>query len=38
LRMAIFVCAILTVLCGIGPVSEWILDLVNGAIDSLMYE
>ena len=38
LRMAIFVCALLTVLCGIGPVSEWLLDTVSSAIDSLMYE
>jgi len=38
LRMAIFACALLTVLCGIGPVSEWLLDLVNGAIDSLMHQ
>lgn len=38
LRMAIFACALLTVLCGIGPVSEWLLDTVSSAIDSLMYE
>ena len=38
LRMAIFACAILTLLCGVGPVSEWLLDLVNGAIDSFMHQ
>ena len=38
LRMAIFACALLTILCGIGPVSEWLLDTVSSAIDSLMYE
>lgn len=38
LRMAIFACALLTVLCGIGPVSERLLDTVSSAIDSLMYE
>ena len=38
LRLAIFACALLTVLCGIGPVSEWLLDTVSSAIDSLMYE
>ena len=38
LRMAIFACALLTVLCGIGPLSEWLLDTVSSAIDSLMYE
>lgn len=38
LRMAIFACALLTVLCGIGPVSEWLLDTVSSAIDSLVFE
>ena len=38
LRLAILSCAILTLLCGVGPVSEWLLDLVNGAIDSFMYQ
>ena len=38
LRMTIFACALLTVLCGIGPLSEWLLDTVSSAIDSLMYE
>ena len=38
LRMAIFACALLTVLCGIGPVSEWLLDTVSSAMDSLIYE
>lgn len=38
LRMAIFTCALLTVMCGIGPVSEWLLDTVSSAIDSLIYE
>jgi hypothetical protein len=28
----------LTVLCGVGPMSEWLLDLVNGAIDSFMHQ
>ena len=32
LRMAIFACALLTVLCGVGPVSEWLLDMVSTAI------
>ncbi|MFL2979713.1 MAG: NADH-quinone oxidoreductase subunit N [Candidatus Thalassarchaeaceae archaeon] len=38
LRMAIFTCALLTLMCGIGPVSEWLLDTVSSAIDSLIYE
>ena len=38
LRMTIFACALLTLLCGIGPLSEWLLDTVSSAIDSLMYE
>ncbi|MDC0212302.1 NADH-quinone oxidoreductase subunit N [Euryarchaeota archaeon] len=36
LRMAIMACSILTVLCGIGPVSEWLVSLVSTSIDSLM--
>ncbi len=36
LRMAIMACAILTVLCGIGPVSEWLVSLVSTSIDSLV--
>jgi len=38
LRMAIFACALLTVLCGVGPVSEWLLDMVSTAIGSFMYQ
>lgn len=38
LRMAIFACALLTVLCGVGPVSEWLLDMVSTAIDSFMHQ
>lgn len=38
LRMAIFACALLTVLCGIGPVSEWLLDMVSTAIGSFMHQ
>ena len=38
LRMAIFACALLTVLCGVGPVSEWLLDVVSTAIDSFMHQ
>ncbi|MBP12321.1 MAG: hypothetical protein CMA71_02105 [Euryarchaeota archaeon] len=38
LRMAIFACALLTVLCGIGSVSEWLLGTVSTAIDSFMYQ
>ena len=38
LRMAIFACALLTVLCGVGSVSEWLLDMVSTAIGSFMYQ
>ena len=38
LRMAIFACALLTVLCGVGPVSEWLLDMVSTAIGSFMHQ
>ena len=38
LRMAIFACALLTVLCGVGPVSEWLLDMVSAAIGSFMHQ
>ena len=38
LRMAIFACALLTVLCGVGPVSEWLSDMVSTAIGSFMYQ
>ena len=36
LRMAIMACALLTVMCGIGPVSEWLVGLVTTSIDSLL--
>ena len=36
LRMAIMACAALTVMCGIGPVSEWLVGLVTTSIDSLL--
>jgi len=36
LRLAIFGCAILTLLFGIGPMSEWLLDMVTSAVDSMM--
>ena len=35
-RLAIVVCAILTLLFGIGPMSEWLLDVVASAVDSMM--
>ena len=38
LRMAIFACALLTVLCGVGPLSEWLLVMVSTAIGSFMYQ
>ena len=36
LRLAIFGCAIMTLLFGIGPMSELLLDMVTSAIDSMM--
>ena len=36
LRLAIFGCAFLTLLFGIGPMSEWLLDVVSSAVDSMM--
>ncbi|MFL2493584.1 MAG: NADH-quinone oxidoreductase subunit N [Candidatus Thalassarchaeum sp.] len=36
LRLAIFGCAFLTLLFGIGPMSEWLLDVVTSAVDSMM--
>jgi len=36
LRITIIICAILTFLLGIGPLSEYLLDLVNEAAQSLL--
>ena len=36
LRLAIFGCALLTLLFGVGPMSEWLLDMVTSAVDSMM--
>ena len=36
LRLAIFACAFLTLLFGIGPMSEWLLDVVTSAVDTMM--
>ncbi|MEC8874782.1 MAG: NADH-quinone oxidoreductase subunit N [Candidatus Thermoplasmatota archaeon] len=36
LRAAIALCAVLTVLLGIGPLSEAVLDLVSGAADAFL--
>jgi len=36
LRLAIFGCAFLTLLFGIGPMSEWLLDMVTSAVDTMM--
>jgi NADH:ubiquinone oxidoreductase subunit 2 (subunit N) len=36
LRAAIALCAVLTVLLGIGPLSEAALDLVSGAADAFL--
>ena len=35
-RLAIVVCAILTLLFGIGPMSEWLLDVVTSAVDTMI--
>ncbi len=35
-RLAIVVCAILTLLFGIGPMSEWLLNVVTSAVDSMI--
>ena len=36
LRLAIFGCAALTLLFGIGPMSEWLLDMVSSAVATMM--
>tara|TARA_B100000686_G_scaffold8259_2_gene8309 strand:- start:9293 stop:10990 length:1698 start_codon:yes stop_codon:yes gene_type:complete len=36
LRLAIFGCAFLTLMFGIGPMSEWLLDMVSSAVDTMM--
>ena len=36
LRMAIIACAVLTLLFGIGPLSNSLLDMVGSAVDSFM--
>ena len=36
LRLAIVVCAILTVIVGIGPLSDWLLEMVVEAINSFV--
>ena len=36
LRSVIMICATLTLLFGIGPMSESLLDLVSSAVDSLL--
>ena len=36
LRSVIVICAILTLLFGIGPMSEYLLNLVSSAVDSLL--
>ena len=36
LRLTIFGCAFLTLMFGIGPMSEWLLDMVSSAVDTMM--
>ena len=36
LRLTIFGCAFLTLMFRIGPMSEWLLDMVSSAVDTMM--
>ena len=36
LRLTIFGCAFLTLMFGIGPMSEWLLNMVSSAVDTMM--